>query len=116
MKLHSHSGMNDCISQGSSRSLALYCLGSRETQREASVTRRACRPARRRKTMQHLDTITKLKGLADHTRLSHAHWLREARKGGIGKYGPAYCIEGAGVWRRRLGELLMQIRKAEPAQ
>jgi hypothetical protein len=38
MKLRSHSGMNDCISQGSSRSLALYCLGSREAQREASVT------------------------------------------------------------------------------
>jgi len=66
--------------------------------------------------MQQLDTITKLEGLADHARLSHAHWLREARKGGIGKYGPAYCIEGAGVWRRRLGELLMQIRKAEPAR
>ena len=38
MKLRSHSGINDRISQGSSRSLALYCLGSRETQREASVT------------------------------------------------------------------------------
>ncbi|MFN7538373.1 MAG: hypothetical protein ACK5PY_01050 [bacterium] len=38
MKLRSHSGMNDCQAQGSSRSLALYCLGSRETQREASVT------------------------------------------------------------------------------
>jgi hypothetical protein len=38
MKLRSHSGMNDRISQGSSRSLALYCLGSREAQREASVT------------------------------------------------------------------------------
>jgi hypothetical protein len=37
MKLHSHSGMNDCQAQGSSRSLALYCLGSHETQREASV-------------------------------------------------------------------------------
>jgi hypothetical protein len=36
MKLRSHSGMNDCISQGSSRSLALYCLGSCETQREAA--------------------------------------------------------------------------------
>jgi hypothetical protein len=116
MKLRSHSGMNDCISQGSSRSLVLYCLGSRETQREASVTRRAYRPARRRKTMQQLDTITKLKGLANHARLSHAHWLREARKGGIGKYGPAYCIEGAGVWRRRHGELLTQIRNAEPVR
>jgi hypothetical protein len=29
---------NQRIAQGSSRSLALYCLGSRETQREASVT------------------------------------------------------------------------------
>jgi hypothetical protein len=115
MKLRSHSGMNDRISQGSSRSLALYCLGSRKAQREASVTRRACRPAGRRKTMQQPQTA-KLKGLADHARLSHAHWLREARKGGIGKYGPAYCIEGAGVWRRRLGELLMQIRNAEPAR
>ena len=38
MKLHSHSGMNDRTSQGSSRSLVLYCLGSLETQREASVT------------------------------------------------------------------------------
>jgi hypothetical protein len=38
MKLRSHSGMNDCQAQGSSRSLALYCLGSREAQREASVT------------------------------------------------------------------------------
>jgi hypothetical protein len=116
MKLRSHSLDYQRISQGSSRSLALYRLGSGEPQREASVTRRACRPARRRKTMQQLDSITKLKGLADHARLSHAHWLREARKGGIGKYGPAYCIEGAGVWRRRLGELLTQVRKAEPAQ
>jgi hypothetical protein len=38
MKLHSHSGMNDCQAQGSSRFLALYGLGSPETQREASVT------------------------------------------------------------------------------
>lgn len=37
MKQHSHSGMNDCQAQGSSRSLALYCLG-RLKQREASVT------------------------------------------------------------------------------
>ncbi len=66
--------------------------------------------------MQQLDSITKLKGLADHARLSHAHWLGAARKGGIGKYGPAYCIEGAGVWHRRLGELLMLIRNTEPAR
>jgi hypothetical protein len=38
MKLRSHSGMNDCISQGSSRSLVLYGLGSHKTQRDASVT------------------------------------------------------------------------------
>jgi hypothetical protein len=38
MKLRSHSFVCQRISQGSSRSLALYRLGSRETQREASVT------------------------------------------------------------------------------
>jgi hypothetical protein len=38
MKLHSHSLDYQRIAQGSSRSLALYYLGSRETQREASVT------------------------------------------------------------------------------
>ena len=65
--------------------------------------------------MQQTETA-KLKGLAEHARLSHAHWLGAARKGGTGKYGPAYCIDGVGVWRRRLGELLTQIRNAEPAQ
>lgn len=62
--------------------------------------------------MQQTDTITHLKGLADHARMSHAHWLRSARQGGSGDYGPAYCIESAGAWRRRLGELLAQIRAA----
>jgi hypothetical protein len=38
MKLRSHSLEYQRIAQGSSRSLALYCLGSREAQREASVT------------------------------------------------------------------------------
>jgi hypothetical protein len=38
MKLLGHSGMHDGISEGSARSLALYGLGSHETQREASVT------------------------------------------------------------------------------
>ena len=38
MKLRSHSSDYQRISQGSSRSLALYCLGSCEKQREASVT------------------------------------------------------------------------------
>jgi hypothetical protein len=66
--------------------------------------------------MQQTDTITHLKGLADHARLSHTHWLRSARQGGSGNYGPAYCIEGAGTWRRRLGELLAQIRAAERAR
>ena len=66
--------------------------------------------------MQQTDTITHLKGLAEHARLSHAHWLRSARQGGSGSYGPAYCIEGAGTWRRRLGALLAQIRDAERAQ
>jgi hypothetical protein len=66
--------------------------------------------------MQQTDTITQLKGLADHARMSHAHWLLTARQGGIGSYGPAYCIEGAGVWRRRLGELLAQMRAASPSR
>jgi hypothetical protein len=65
--------------------------------------------------MQQTETA-KLKGLAEHTRLSHAHWLGAARKGGAGKYRPAYCIDGAGVWRQRLGEFLTQIRSVEPAQ
>ena len=115
MKLSSHNLEYQRIAQGSLRSLALYCLGSRETQREASVTRRAFSPAGRRLKMQQTETA-KLKDLANHARLSHAHWLGAARKGGAAKYGPAYCIEGAGVWRRRLGELLAQIRKAEPAR
>jgi hypothetical protein len=37
MKLHSHRLDDQRISQGSSRSLALYCLGSHKTQREASI-------------------------------------------------------------------------------
>lgn len=63
--------------------------------------------------MQQIATITHLKGLAEHARMSHAHWLRSARQGGSGSYGSAYCIEGAGTWRRRLGELLAQIRDAD---
>jgi hypothetical protein len=38
MKLRSHSFDYQRIAQGSSRSLALYRLGSRKTQREASAT------------------------------------------------------------------------------
>jgi hypothetical protein len=62
-----------------------------------------------------IDIIQHLQGLADHARRSHAHWLRSARQSGGGTYGPAYCIEGAGFWRRRLGELLAQIRAASAA-
>jgi hypothetical protein len=47
--------------------------------------------------------------------MSHAYWLRNARQGGLGVYGPAYCLAGAGIWRRRLGELLAQLRVAEAA-
>lgn len=65
--------------------------------------------------MQQTDTFTHLRGLADHARLSHAHWLRSARQGSSGSYGPVYCIDGAATWRRRLGELLAQMRAAERA-
>jgi hypothetical protein len=60
------------------------------------------------------DTIKKLKSRADHARLSHAYWLDCARRGGIGgRYGSAYCLEGAAVWRQRLAELLAEIRAME---
>jgi len=52
-----------------------------------------------------------LEGLASHARLSHAYWLTCARQGGNGRYPPAYCIEGAAAWRRRLGEILTQLRR-----
>jgi hypothetical protein len=65
--------------------------------------------------MQRTDTIQHLEGLAEHARMSHAYWLRNARQGGLGFYGPAYCIDGAANWRRRLGELLAQLRVAEAA-
>lgn len=63
--------------------------------------------------MQQTDTITLLRGLADHARLSRAHWLRSARHGASGSHGPAYCIEGAVNWRRLPGELLAQIGAGE---
>jgi len=65
--------------------------------------------------MTQTDKIQHLKGLAEHARMSHAYWLRNARQGGLGFYGPAYCLAGAGIWRRRLGELLAQLRVAEAA-
>ena len=65
--------------------------------------------------MTQTDKIQHFKGLAEHARMSHAYWLRNARQGGCGAYGPAYCLDGAGTWRRRLGELLAQLRVAEAA-
>ncbi len=59
--------------------------------------------------------IADLLGLADHARLSHRYWLRTARNGGSGDYGPAYCIAGAATWRRRLAEILGQIKRRREA-
>ena len=66
--------------------------------------------------MQQTDTITHLKGLADHARLSHEHWLRSARQGGSGSYGPASGSEGAGTWRRRRAAIRAQLRTEERAR
>jgi len=57
--------------------------------------------------------LEKLRSAAAHARLSHAHWLGCARRGGSGRYGPAYCLEGAAIWRRRLAELLAELRTVE---
>jgi hypothetical protein len=62
MELRSHSFDYQRISQGSSRFLALYCLGLRETQREAAVSDGASRPGGWRQKMQQMDSITKLEG------------------------------------------------------
>lgn len=59
-----------------------------------------------------MTTIVQLQSLADHARMSHRHWLLTARQG---SYSPAYCIEGAATWRRRLGELLAQLRRRQEA-
>jgi hypothetical protein len=61
--------------------------------------------------MQQIDNAKRLESLAAHARLSHAYWLDNARRGGIGgRYGTAYCLDGAAVWRRRLAELLAELR------
>lgn len=60
-------------------------------------------------------TIAELRSLADHARLSHRHWLQTARNGGSGSYGPAYCLDGAARWRRRLADLLRQVRARQAA-
>jgi hypothetical protein len=63
--------------------------------------------------MQQIDNAQRLESLAAHARLSHRHWLTYARQGGIGgRYGTAYCLDGAAVWRRRLAEILAEIKAA----
>jgi hypothetical protein len=57
-----------------------------------------------------MTALPELLGLAEHARKSHAYWLRCAREGGNGQYGRAYCLDGAATWRRRLGQLLAEIR------
>ena len=57
-------------------------------------------------------TIAQLQSLADHARMSHRHWLLSARQG---SYDLAYCIAGAATWRRRLAELLEQLRRRREA-
>lgn len=59
-----------------------------------------------------MTTIAQLQSLAEHARMSHRHWLLTARQGG---YSLAYCIEGAATWRRRLGEILGQLRRRQEA-
>jgi hypothetical protein len=43
----------------------------------------------------------------------HAYWISTARKGGGGRYGRAYCLDCAAFWRRRLAELLAELRYLE---
>ena len=66
------------------------------------------RPTRTEKQISHLV------GLLEHAKLSHRHWLGEARKTRLGlsdnRYGGHYAIDGAGNWRRRAAELLAQLR------
>jgi hypothetical protein len=68
---------------------------------------------------ESMTEIAKLKSAAAHAKLSHSYWLGNARRGGIGgRYGRAYCLEGAAIWRRRLAEILADLRalKAEAAR
>jgi hypothetical protein len=69
--------------------------------------------------MTNVTDTRSLLAAAAHARLSHAYWLRNAKRGGIGgRYGRAYCLEGAAIWRRRLAEILADLRalKAEAAR
>jgi hypothetical protein len=58
--------------------------------------------------------IMDVRALAAHARRSHAYYLKAARLGGIGgRYGRAYCLQGAAIWRRRLAEVLAELRALE---
>ena len=63
------------------------------------------------------DCRTKLLGLAAQPRLSWEHWFSRARATRLGlsddRYGGAYALDGAAIWRRRLAELNAQIRANE---
>jgi hypothetical protein len=66
--------------------------------------------------MQHIDNAKRLESLAAHAQLSHAYWLGNARRGGIGgRYGTAYCLDGTAIWRRRLAEILAELRAVKAA-
>ena len=58
--------------------------------------------------------LAKLQGLAAHARLSWQHWFSRARATRLGlsddRYGGAYALDGAAIWRRRLAELNAEIR------
>ena len=60
---------------------------------------------------------TKLVGLAAHARLSWQHWFSRAQATRLGlsddRYGGAYALDGAAIWRRRLAELNAEIRANE---
>ena len=63
------------------------------------------------------DCHAKLVGLAAHARLSWQHWFSRAQATRLGlsddRYGGAYALDGAAIWRRRLAELNAQIRANE---
>ena len=58
--------------------------------------------------------LAKLQGLAAHARLSWQHWFSRARATRLGlsddRYGGAYALDGAAIWRHRLAELNAEIR------
>ncbi len=57
-------------------------------------------------------SLAKAEGLLRHAILSFHYWLRRVRlPRDVDTYGGAYALDGAGVWRRRAGELLRTIRR-----